>query len=131
MPPPPWAWQPTQFIHMNNLCPWAIWKALFSYSFDRGSPEATVDMVSGFGWCVRLRCSRSQPPRRISPANRSTLLREREDIEPSSRLGLLGKIADRVDEAQCGARIAWVERTGDDRPGPAADAGDHCDIFAA
>src|SRR4051794_4542167 len=131
MPPPPWAWQPTQFIHMNSLCPCAIWKALFSYSFERGSPEATMAIVSGLGWCVMPRCSRSQPASRINPARAIPLARKREDIEPSSRLGALGQIADGVDEAERGARIARVERPGDDRAGPAADAGDDCHILPA
>src|SRR4051812_35390834 len=114
MPPPPWAWQPTQFIHMNSLCPCAIWKALFSYSFERGSPDATLAIVSGLGWCFRLRCSRSQPARRTSPAKARTLAGEGEDIEPPSRLGALGQVANRVDEAERSARIARVERPRDD-----------------
>src|SRR4051812_46472222 len=58
-----------------------------------------------------------------------TLARKGEDIEDASRGGFLRQILRGVDEAERRGRVARVELTGDDRPGPAADAGDDRDIL--
>src|SRR3954451_6766632 len=57
------------------------------------------------------------------------LVRKREDIEHASRGGFVGKVLDRVDEAERCGRIARVELAGDDRSGPAADPGNNRDIL--
>src|SRR4051812_2313967 len=132
MPPPPWELQPTQFICMYSRWPWAMAMALFSYSFARGSPEARYDLVSALGCPLRSRCSRSQPARAAASASASArLVRQGEDIEPSSRLGLGGQVLDGIGEAQGGGRVAHVELGRDDRARPTADARHHGDILAA
>src|SRR5205085_9604748 len=133
MPPPPWAWQPTQFIQLYSRWPWLIWKLTFSYCFARGSlwvaasAACCAGPVAGSGAPRGLRSSRSQPAR--TRTRRARLAREREDIEPPSRLGPRRKVAHRVDEAERGARVARIERRRHDRARPAADPRHHRDIL--
>src|SRR5215210_4662251 len=93
------------------------------------SPAGTVSPIG----LERLwRSSRSHAVSASAAAPRiRQLAREREDIEHASRRGFLRQILDRIDEAERRRRIARVELPGDDRAGPAADAGDHGDILAA
>src|SRR5207302_1821822 len=59
----------------------------------------------------------------------STALRQPEDIERSSFGGCLFQIGHCIDEAQRGGAVTRVEVTGNDRAGPAADAGQHRDVL--
>src|ERR1051326_995646 len=46
MPPPPWAWQPTQLYCSNSFCPSATEYALSSYMFEAGGTG--ISLAPGF-----------------------------------------------------------------------------------
>src|SRR5215218_5992754 len=143
MPPPPWLWQPTQFICVYSICPCASALALLAYSASRGSgaggfdpPGKTVSglspagTVSPSGLPRLCRCSRWQAPSISAAAlKRRRLARKREDIEHASGCGFLGQVLHRIGKAEGDRRIARVELAGDDCTGPAADTGDDCDVL--
>src|SRR4051794_21131616 len=90
--------------------------------------------------CVRAATSSRRSPQ---PAIRPTPHRARimprdhfalgqcEDIQRPSLHGDLWEVLHRVDEAERGGGVAGVESAGDDRAGPAADAGEDRDVLLA
>src|SRR5207237_5330390 len=101
MPPPPCEWQPEQFIQAKSRWPWAMCQALPSKAVPRSA--ACIALLRG------SRVSRAHAARSRRAA---MLAREREDIEPPSRVGTRRQVADGVDEAERRGRIAAVERAG-------------------
>src|ERR1051326_7012766 len=57
--------------------------------------------------------------------------RKRERVEHSPARGRLRQIAHGVDESEGGGAVARIELSGDDRAGPAADAGENRDVLFA
>src|SRR3954449_4279018 len=61
----------------------------------------------------------------------SATLRQRKDMQHAAFHGVLRQVAHRVDEAERGRSVARIDLSGDDRAGPAANAGEHRDVLLA
>src|SRR3954470_3543860 len=112
--PPPCAWQPTQLKALYSCCPCVSCQAFSPYSWvccaRKAGSEAPATsgviavcdggLVASAG-LANSRFSRSQPVARTqaSTAPSAKLLRQREDIQCSSRGALLLELAGHVAEA--------------------------------
>src|SRR6185312_14243646 len=109
------------------------------------APPPGNSVVSADGWprgasATFLSCARSVS--RVPMANsmaqiaavsatRRRLVRKRENIKHPSGRGALLQILGDADHAQRAGGVLWIEVARHDRTGPAADPGQHRDLFVA